>query len=75
MRYWMPVIKATPIESWQVLGGNMAEPAGLFMILALGESIIVTGTLFSRNEIPPSSVLALLAAFDPLLVALLQPRR
>ncbi len=41
----------------------MAERAGLFMILALGESIIVTGTLFSRAEITTSSVLALLAAF------------
>ncbi len=63
VRYWVPLIKATPIESWRVLGGHMAERAGLFMILALGESIIVTGTLFSRNEITPSSVLALLAAF------------
>ena len=63
VRYWVPGIKAAPIESWQVQGGHMAERAGLFMILALGESIIVTGTLFSRAEITTSSVLALLAAF------------
>ncbi len=63
VRYWVPGINAAPIESWQVQGGHMAERAGLFMILALGESIIVTGTLFSRAEITPSSVLALLAAF------------
>jgi len=63
VHYWVPLIKATAIESWQVLGGHMAERAGLFVILALGESIIVTGTLFSRSEITPSSVLALLAAF------------
>lgn len=63
VRYWVPGLRAAPIESWQVQGGHMAERAGLFMILALGESIIVTGTLFSRAEITPSSVLALLAAF------------
>lgn len=63
VRYWVPVLRSSPIESWQVAGGHMAERAGLFMILALGESIIITGTLFSRNEITPSSVLALLAAF------------
>lgn len=63
VRYWVPGVKASPIESWQVQGGHMAERAGLFMILALGESIIVTGTLFSRADITTSSVLALLAAF------------
>lgn len=63
VRYWVPGIKASPIESWQVAGGHMSERAGLFMILALGESIIVTGTLFSRSEITTSTVLALLAAF------------
>lgn len=63
VRYWVPIAGASPIEAWQVQGAHMAERAGLFIILALGESIIVTGTLFSRNEITPSTVLALLAAF------------
>lgn len=63
LRYWVPVAGASPIEAWQVQGAHMAERAGLFIILALGESIIVTGTLFSRNEITTSTVLALLAAF------------
>ncbi len=63
VRYWVPGINASPIESWQVAGGHMSERAGLFMILALGESIIITGTLFSRNEITASSVWAMLAAF------------
>ena len=52
-----------PIESWQVAGGHMAERSGLFMIVALGESIIVTGTVFSRSDLTASSVLAFLAAF------------
>ncbi len=61
--YRVPFMKAAALEAFDVAGAHMAERAGLFMILALGESIIVTGTLFSRNEITTSSVLALLAAF------------
>jgi len=63
VRYWVPVIGNSPIESWQVAGGHMAERSGLFMIVALGESIIVTGTVFSRSDLTASSVLAFLAAF------------
>jgi len=63
VRYWVPIAGTTPISSWQVAGGHMAERAGLFMIIALGESIIVTGAVFSRSDLTPSSVLAFLAAF------------
>lgn len=63
LRYWMPVLGTTPIENWQVSGSHMAERSGLFMIIALGESIIVTGTLFADNELTSSSILAFLAAF------------
>lgn len=63
LRYWVPVLRTTPIESWQVSGSHMAERSGLFMIVALGESIIVTGSQFADNELTPSSVLAFLAAF------------
>ncbi|WAB80332.1 low temperature requirement protein A [Microcella daejeonensis] len=62
-RYWMPRLGVSPPETWQVAGGHMAERAGLFMIIALGESIIITGTLFSRSELTTPSVLAFLAAF------------
>lgn len=61
--YRVPFMKTAALEAFDVAGAHMAERAGLFMILALGESIIVTGTLFSRAEITTSSVLALLAAF------------
>lgn len=63
LRYWMPVLRTTPIENWQVSGAHMAERSGLFMIIALGESIIVTGSQFSDNELTSSSTLAFLAAF------------
>ena len=63
LRYWVPVLRTTPIESWQVSGSHMAERSGLFMIIALGESIIITGSQFSDNELTTSSILAFLAAF------------
>lgn len=63
LRYWVPVLRTTPIESWQVSGSHMAERSGLFMIIALGESIIITGSQFSDNALTTSSILAFLAAF------------
>lgn len=63
VRYWVPVLGGGSIDAWQVQGGHMAERAGLFMIIALGESIIVTGTVFSRSEFTASSISAFLAAF------------
>lgn len=63
VRYWVPVIGNANIDSWAVAGGHMAERAGLFMIVALGESIIVTGTVFSRSEFTPATIAAFLAAF------------
>ncbi len=63
VRYWVPILGNANIQSWAVAGGHMAERAGLFMIVALGESIIVTGTVFSRSELTPSTVFAFLAAF------------
>ena len=63
VRYWVPGIGNANMDSWAVAGGHMAERAGLFMIVALGESIIVTGTVFSRSDFTPSTIFAFLAAF------------
>lgn len=50
MRFRFPGLGATPLEDWDVEGGHMAERCALFIIIALGESIVVTGTTFA--EIP-----------------------
>ncbi|MEN9619887.1 MAG: hypothetical protein RL499_80 [Actinomycetota bacterium] len=63
VRYWLPGLGNANMDSWAVAGGHMAERAGLFMIVALGESIIVTGTVFSRSDFTPSTIVAFLAAF------------
>jgi low temperature requirement protein LtrA len=38
------------VEDWNVDPGHLAERCGLFIILALGESILVMGATFSRIE-------------------------
>lgn len=62
-RFFTPGLGATPTGVWTVSGEHIAERAGLFIILALGESIIVTGTSFGSLEFTPVTILAFLAAF------------
>ncbi|MEJ3403767.1 low temperature requirement protein A [Rathayibacter sp. YIM 133350] len=62
-RFWLPRIGRSPLETWQVSGAHIAERVGLFFIIALGESIIVTGSVFSEQPIGWLSTASLLAAF------------
>ena len=41
--FWVPGLGASSAAMWTVRGEHMAERVGLFVIIALGESIIVTG--------------------------------
>ncbi|MES2752917.1 MAG: low temperature requirement protein A [Pseudomonadota bacterium] len=50
MRFRFPGLGATPLEDWDVEGGHMAERCALFIIIALGESIVVTGATFAGTE-------------------------
>nr|WP_210312195.1 low temperature requirement protein A [Afipia massiliensis] len=47
MRFRFPGLGATPLEDWEVEGGHMAERCALFIIIALGESLVVTGATFA----------------------------
>jgi low temperature requirement protein LtrA len=47
-RFWVPKIGASSTLDWSVEGGHMAERCALFIIIALGESIVVTGATFSE---------------------------
>jgi low temperature requirement protein LtrA len=48
VRFWIPVYGASAIADWVIEGGHMAERCALFVIIALGESIVVTGATFSE---------------------------
>jgi low temperature requirement protein LtrA len=57
--FWTPGMGRSRTTDWTITGGHMAERCQLFIIIALGESLLVTGTTF--GELPPSA--ATLAAF------------
>jgi len=48
--FWLPKLGRTPTAVWNVEGNHMAERGGLFIIIALGESILVTGATFAKLE-------------------------
>ncbi|HET9337142.1 MAG TPA: low temperature requirement protein A [Sphingomicrobium sp.] len=61
--FHVPGIGRSTPQEWQISGAHMAERCALFIIIALGEGIIMTGATFA--ELPPSdaAMLAFLSAF------------
>ncbi len=49
-RFRFPGLGASSIEDWEVEGGHLAERCAGFIIIALGESIVVTGATFAEEE-------------------------
>jgi low temperature requirement protein LtrA len=41
--FWTPGLGATPVRDWNIEGGHFAERCQGFILIALGESIVVTG--------------------------------
>lgn len=50
MRFRSPGLGASTTQDWEVEGGHMAERCAAFIIIALGESIVVTGATFAEVE-------------------------
>jgi low temperature requirement protein LtrA len=63
VRYWLPRLGSTPMAEWQIDPGHFAERFQLFVIIVLGESIVVTGATASDVGLTASVVLALGLAF------------
>jgi low temperature requirement protein LtrA len=62
-RFWVPGYGKSSIEDWAVEGGHMAERCAGFIIIALGESIVVTGATFADLTWTTENVLAFVSAF------------
>jgi low temperature requirement protein LtrA len=60
--FWTPGLGRSTTADWDVEGGHLAERCGLFVIIALGESIVVTGAKFAALEWTISAAAAFLAA-------------
>ncbi len=44
--FWVPGLGRSTTADWNVEGGHMAERVGLFMIICLGETLLVSGATF-----------------------------
>jgi low temperature requirement protein LtrA len=61
--YRVPGLGASTTADWKVDGAHMAERCALFVIIALGESILVTGATAASLPATPGAVCAFVAAF------------
>jgi low temperature requirement protein LtrA len=63
VRYWLPGMGRTPLVQWEIDPGHFAERFQLFVIIVLGESIVVTGATASDVGLDAGVVVALGCAF------------
>ena len=61
--FWTPGLGRSTTADWDVEGGHLAERCGLFIIIALGESVLVTGATFAKLPWSPVTVAAFATAF------------
>ena len=61
-RFWTPGLGPSSIEAWSVEGGHMAERCAGFIIIALGEAIVVDGATFADLIWTPENVTAFISA-------------
>jgi low temperature requirement protein LtrA len=62
-KYWTPGMGPSTLEDWQVSPQHFAERCGLFVIIALGESVLVTGATFAEQRWTAVNVAAFATAF------------
>jgi low temperature requirement protein LtrA len=63
VRFWIPRFGASAVEEWSVEGGHMAERCAGFIIIALGEAIVVNGATFAELSWTVETVGAFVSAF------------
>jgi low temperature requirement protein LtrA len=61
--FWTPLLGRSTTADWDIEGHHMAERCGLFIIIALGESILVTGAKFADLPWTPATISAFVTAF------------
>jgi low temperature requirement protein LtrA len=61
--FWIPKLGPSSVEAWAVEGGHMAERCAGFIIIALGEAIVVNGATFADLTWTADIVGAFLSAF------------
>jgi low temperature requirement protein LtrA len=60
--FWVPGLGRSSVTDWNVDGGHMAERCALFVIIALGESLLVTGATFAELTWDAPTLIAFFSA-------------
>lgn len=63
VRFWVPGLGASRVRDWTIEGAHLAERCALFIIIALGESVIMTGSTFASSDWSSSAIVAFLTSF------------
>jgi low temperature requirement protein LtrA len=61
--FYVPGLGGSSTSDWNISGGHMAERCALFIIIALGESILITGATFAEMPWSSAQIAAFLVAF------------
>src|ERR687890_2652275 len=61
--FWVPGIPRLGEDAWRVTTRHFSERFGLFVIIALGESIVLTGATISEAELNMATLAAFAVAF------------
>jgi low temperature requirement protein LtrA len=62
-RFFVPGLGRSDLSDWDIDGAHLAERCALFIIIALGESILVTGVTFADLESSHDAAAAFAVAF------------
>ena len=61
--FWVPRLGRSTTADWDIDGRHLAERCALFVIIALGESILVTGSTFAHQAWNTATAAAFVVAF------------
>lgn len=59
----VPGLGRSALADWDISGAHLAERCGLFIIIALGESVLMAGTTFGHMALTPLTVGSFAVAF------------
>ncbi len=60
--FWVPGVGRSATKDWNVEGGHLAERCALFVLIALGESVLVAGATFAKLEWTNAMIAAFVAS-------------
>jgi low temperature requirement protein LtrA len=61
--FWTPRLGASKVSDWNIEGGHLAERCALFVIIALGESVLISGATFAEGSWTISTVASFAVCF------------